>query len=192
MHVKMTTPLKTQVVRALLCLSLACVFTTVGFSQTAKNNGWKVIKIEGKDYLSVQDIQRFYNFTRLTRTGNTVALENSKVEMKLTVGGNECLMNNVKFVFSDPVVASGNGVYVSRIDLAKLIDPVLRPSYIKNAGNFRTVILDAGHGGKDSGSAPRQNTISSSPTNSKPYSKQKVSKSSWFANRIATTLSKNA
>ncbi len=137
--------------RALLCFSLFFVPMTQGSAEAPKNNGWTVVKIEGKDYLSVQDIQRFYNFTRLTRTGNTVSLENSKVEMKLTVGGNECLMNNVKFVFSDPVVTSGNGVYVSRMDLAKLIDPVLRPSYIKNAGNFRTVILDAGHGGKDPG-----------------------------------------
>ncbi|MFN9026743.1 MAG: hypothetical protein ACK5VX_11195, partial [Akkermansiaceae bacterium] len=46
----------------------------------------------------------------------------------------------VKFVFSDPVITSGNEVYISRIDLAKLIDPVLRPSFIKNAGNFRTLI----------------------------------------------------
>lgn len=137
--------------RALLCLSLFFVPMTQGWAQAPKNNGWTVVKIDGKDYLSIQDIQRFYNFTRLTRNGNSISLENSKVEMKLTVGGNECLMNNVKFVFSDPVVTSGNGVYVSRVDLAKLIDPVLRPSYIKNAENFRTVILDAGHGGKDPG-----------------------------------------
>ncbi len=139
--------------RVLLCLSLFFVPASQGFSETTKNNGWNVVKIEGRDYLSVKDIQRFYNFTRLTRTGNSVVLENSKVEMKLTVGGNECLMNNVKFVFSDPVVTSGNDVLVSRIDLAKLIDPVLRPSFIKNAGNFRTVIIDAGHGGKDSGAS---------------------------------------
>lgn len=137
--------------RALLCLSLFFVSANQGFSQAEKNNGWTIIKHEGKDYLSIKDVQRFYNFSRLTRDGKSVKLENSKVEMKLTVGGNECLMNNVKFVFSDPVVASGDSVYVSRVDLAKLIDPVLRPSYIKNAGNFRTVILDAGHGGKDPG-----------------------------------------
>lgn len=137
--------------RVLLCLSLFFVPAIQGFSKETKNNGWTVIKIDGKEYLSVEDIQRFYSFKTLTRDGNSVTLENEKVKMNLTVGGNECLMNKVKFVFSNPVVASGSSIYVSRIDLAKLIDPVLRPNYIKNAGNFRTVIIDAGHGGKDAG-----------------------------------------
>ena len=129
---------------------LLSIFLPIGTAQ-AETKGWDVIKINGRDYVSVESIKRFYSFTKLTRTGNSVVLENPKVEMKLKVGGNECLMNNVKFVFSHSVSASGNKVYVSRMDLAKLIDPVLRPNFIRNAGNSRTVILDAGHGGKDPG-----------------------------------------
>ena len=113
--------------------------------------GWEIAKIEGRDYVSVESMKRFYNFTTLTRTGSAVVLEKTKVEMKLKLGGNECLMNGVKFVFTYPVSAVGDKPYVSRMDLAKLIDPVLRPNFIKNAGDFRTVILDPGHGGKDPG-----------------------------------------
>jgi N-acetylmuramoyl-L-alanine amidase len=40
---------------------------------------------------------------------------------------------------------------ISTVDLAKLVDPVLRPSYIKKPIIFDTVVIDAGHGAHDSG-----------------------------------------
>ncbi len=113
--------------------------------------GWEIAKIDGRDYVSVDSMKRFYSFTKLTRNGNSIVLENPKVEMHLKIGGYECLMNGVKFVFTHKVAANGDKAYVSRMDLAKLIDPVLRPNFIRNAGDFRTVILDPGHGGKDPG-----------------------------------------
>ena len=39
--------------------------------------------------------------------------------------------------------------------MVKLVDPVLRPAYIAQAGNFKTVILDPGHGGRDPGASCR-------------------------------------
>jgi len=126
-----------------------CVFALT--SSVSRASGWEITKIEGREYVSVQSIKQFYSFKRVTQSGKSVVLDNPKVEIKLTVGGHECLMNNVKFVFSNPVVSSGGKAWVSRMDLAKLIDPVLRPNFIQNAGNFTTVILDPGHGGKDPG-----------------------------------------
>lgn len=139
--------------RIVLILSLLLAAHALILPATAETTtkGWDIIEVGGRDYVSVKSMKGFYGFTKLTHTGKNVILENDKVEVKLTVGGNECLMNNVKFVFSNSVITSGNGVYVSRMDLAKLIDPVLRPNFIRNAGDFRTVILDAGHGGKDPG-----------------------------------------
>lgn len=139
--------------RSLVCAATAwfVVAAAPPEARAATENGWEIAKIEGRDYVAVDSIRRFYGFTKMSRVGNKVLLENAKVEMRLTVGGNECLMNGVKFVFSRPVATSGAKIYVSRIDLAKLIDPVLRPSFIRNAGDFRTVIIDAGHGGKDPG-----------------------------------------
>lgn len=78
-------------------------------------------------------------------------LESSRVEIRLETGGHTCLMNNLKFILSHPIVERNGKVWVSRVDLSKLIDPVLRPSFIPNAGAFNTVILDPGHGGRDPG-----------------------------------------
>ncbi len=113
----------------------------------------EITKIEGRDYVSAESIKRFFDFPKMSRSGNTLLLESPKVVMKLRVGGNECTMNNVKFIFSQSIATIGDKVYVSRMDFAKLIEPVLRPNFIQNAGDFRTVILDPGHGGKDSGAA---------------------------------------
>jgi N-acetylmuramoyl-L-alanine amidase len=60
-------------------------------------------------------------------------------------------VNGVKFMLSLPVASQGNDVLVSRIDLSKLIDPVLRPSHIAKGPPFTTVVVDPGHGGHDSG-----------------------------------------
>ena len=136
------------------CAWLSAILALVAWASPvalAQSGGWEVAKIEGRDYVSAESIKKFYNFTKMTRSGASVVLENSKVELKLRIGAHECLMNNVKFVFTYAVAEQGSQAYVSRLDLTKLVDPVLRPNFIQNAGDFRTVILDPGHGGKDPG-----------------------------------------
>ncbi|HEY1122089.1 MAG TPA: N-acetylmuramoyl-L-alanine amidase [Haloferula sp.] len=126
---------------------------------------WETKEINGRDYICVDGMKKFYGFDSIKRSGNQVLLDkvvmtkNAKtgqpekqgVLMKLGIGSQECLMNGVKFVFSYKVEENGGRVWMSRIDLTKLVDPVLRPNYIPDAGNFKTVIIDAGHGGKDPG-----------------------------------------
>lgn len=112
---------------------------------------WDIRKFNGEDYVSIDNVRQFYRFDTLDRSGSRITLTSPKVVVSMTVGSAECLMNRVKFVFSRPVAEIGSRPFVSRLDLQKLIDPVLRPSFIKNAGSFTTVILDPGHGGKDPG-----------------------------------------
>jgi N-acetylmuramoyl-L-alanine amidase len=144
-------------------IAAALALSLIGLSAVtaAPTSAWDVLKIDGRDYVSLENVRQFYKFSKLTRSGTHLSLESAKVEVRLTVGGNECFMNNVKFVLSHPVSLSGEKLYISRTDLAKLIDPVLRPSFIKAAGSFQTVILDPGHGGKDSGATNSLGTESS-------------------------------
>lgn len=119
---------------------------------------WDVMHYSGRDYISLDSLKKFYNFPTMKRSGNTVTLEGKNLIFKVRVGDQEAFLNGVKFVCTYPVIESGSKVGISRIDLTKLIDPVLRPSYIANAGNFRTVVIDPGHGGKDSGAVNAYNT----------------------------------
>ncbi len=142
---------RSRPILAVFGMLLASIFASAALAADSAPAGWDVTKIDGREYVSMDSVKSFYGFTKMSRSGDSLRLENSKVEMKLRVGGNECLMNNVKFIFSNSIESQGSKVYVSRIDLSKLIDPVLRPNFIKNAGTFNTVILDPGHGGKDPG-----------------------------------------
>lgn len=145
-----------RAIRMVIGVSLALATTA-----TATGWTWETRDIGGRSYVSSDSIMRFYNFKNASRSGKTQILENParpRVELKLEIGGHTCLMNNVKFIFSHPVAEENGKVWVSRVDLSKLIDPVLRPSFISNAGSFNTVILDPGHGGKDPGATNRLGT----------------------------------
>lgn len=129
---------------------LAAVLCWTGLV-VAAHAQWDLKRIHGRDYVNVDGMKKFYGFESIRRNRNEVVLENKRVVMKLRLGAQECLMNGVKFVFSYKVEEQSGRAWISRIDLAKLVDPVLRPNFIANAGDFRTVIIDPGHGGKDAG-----------------------------------------
>lgn len=129
--------------RLLLALA-ALVFTPA-------SQAWEEAQLNGRGYVSLDSVRKFYGFEKLTCSGKAAVLENSKVEFCMNSGSHEATMNGVKFVFSYPVTLHEGRPWISKIDLTKLVDPVLRPNFIESAGNFRTVILDPGHGGKDAG-----------------------------------------
>ena len=112
---------------------------------------WELVKYSGRDYVTAASIQRFYNFATLKVEGTHVWLKAPNLILKGQVGSMEMLINNIKFILSYPVAEANGKVIISRLDLCKLIDPVLRPSFIAGADQIDTVVLDAGHGGHDSG-----------------------------------------
>jgi N-acetylmuramoyl-L-alanine amidase len=118
----------------------------------AQGNVWKVVKVDGRDYVTGQSVQLFYRFSTHKVDGNHVWFRNPNLIIKGQVGSQELLVNNIKFVMSYPVLYQGGQALFSRLDLCKLIEPVIRPSYIGSSEIFDTVVLDAGHGGHDSGS----------------------------------------
>ncbi len=114
---------------------------------------WELLNREGKGYVPVDNIRAFYGFTAPERKdGEWLVIENKTTQIKLRPRSQEMMMNSLRFILSHPVLRDSDGrLLVSKTDIIKILDPILRPSYIKSAGSFRTVILDAGHGGHDAG-----------------------------------------
>ena len=116
------------------------------------NADWQVIKVGPRDYLSADNIAKFYGLLgNVDSTGKTVVLNNGRNQLQLTLDSREAIVNGVRNWLCFPVIAQDDKFLVSRIDLAKTIEPQLRPQMIQRKGKVQTVVLDAGHGGFDKG-----------------------------------------
>ena len=118
------------------------------------NQDWQVIKVGPRDYLSVDNIAKFYGLLgNVDSTGKTVVLNNGRNQLQVTLDSREAIVNGIRNWLCFPVIAKDDKFLVSRIDLAKTIEPQLRPTMIQRSGKVQTVVLDPGHGGFDKGAA---------------------------------------
>jgi N-acetylmuramoyl-L-alanine amidase len=117
--------------------------------------GWETVSINNRDYVTAESIRNFYNplygFTTFRFQNNQFTLGSSKLVLEAQIESREMQINQIKLSLSFPVTENNGKVLFSRLDLCKLIDPVLCPSHIQNADYFDTVVIDAGHGGHDDG-----------------------------------------
>src|SRR5438876_7839841 len=132
-----------------ICITLA---RTVAWAA----DDWQVIKINGHDYLSVDNIARFYRSPAdVAPSGAKIRLETVKNPLEFVRDSREVMINGARCWLCFPLVEQNGKFLVSRTDVAKTIEPQLRPHRVPNAGKVETVVLDPGHGGHDKGAVCR-------------------------------------
>ena len=112
---------------------------------------WNITMHNGRRYGPIEDVTTFYKLNPPQIDGNSFTLTGQGRTIRGTAGGREVYINNVKYVLCFDMVSQGGKFLISAMDVTKIIEPVMRPGKIKDATAVRTVILDAGHGGHDSG-----------------------------------------
>jgi N-acetylmuramoyl-L-alanine amidase len=137
------------------CALLALGLSASGTEAARPASDWKVIKVGKWDYLSVDNIAKFYGFPGPVEPVNkSIRLDNGRIQLEVTLDSREAIINGVRNWLCFPVIAHSDGRFlVSRIDLAKTFEPQFRPHMIGNVNRFTTVVLDAGHGGVEKGAA---------------------------------------
>ena len=129
-------------------LSLCAILV---FCATARAGDWTIVRCDGRDFVTMRNVEDFYDLGEYERVSNTLTLGAPGRSLRGTVGSNELYINNLKFILSYPIEQDDGQPIVSRMDLTKVIEPVLRPSRIRNAAVIDSVVLDPGHGGYDNG-----------------------------------------
>lgn len=138
--------------------AIALVTTSVALAGTTASGAdeWRIIKVSGQDYLSVDNISRFYGLpAEVAPSGAKIRLESVKNPLEFVSGSREAIINGARSWLCFPLIEQDGKFLVSRTDLAKTIEPLVRPYRVPDVGKIETIVLDPGHGGHDKGAVCR-------------------------------------
>jgi N-acetylmuramoyl-L-alanine amidase len=120
---------------------------------SASEATWNVVIYDNRRYVPIEDVASFYQMNVPASNGDRFRLEAPGRSIEGADGGHNVYINGVKYALCFPTVSKDRHTLISAMDVVKIIEPILRPQKIKNPGAVHTVILDAGHGGVDSGAS---------------------------------------
>ena len=123
----------------------------IALARVAPAEDCKIIRADGRDYVSFAELAQFYHFPGFTQVSRSVSLGGDRRGIRAQAGTSEYYIDGVRFFSDYPLLAQGNDDLISAMDLFKIIEPVLRPNRISGVMPIKTVVLDPGHGGADSG-----------------------------------------
>jgi len=140
------------------CYNVALLTAGIAFAPAPgfAASDWEIIKVSGHDYLSVDNISRFYGLpARIAASGEKIRFETVKNPLEFVSGSREAMINGARSWLCFPLLEQDGKFLVSRTDVAKTIEPLVRPHRVPNVGKVQTVVLDPGHGGYDKGQVSR-------------------------------------
>ena len=133
----------------LLIAGIALVQTTFAGDE------WQIIKVSGHDYLSVDNVSQFYGLPAgVVAAGDKIQFETVKHPLEFVSNSREAMINGARSWLCFPLMEQNGKYLVSRTDVAKTIEPLVRPHRVA-VGKVETVVLDPGHGGHDKGQVSR-------------------------------------
>src|SRR6187399_1058259 len=90
--------------------------------------GWQVTKQQGRDYVSFGNVAEFYHFAKYDHANQSVSLQSERRVIRAQSGTSELTINGVRFFTHFPILHQGEESLLSAMDVAKIVEPVLRPS----------------------------------------------------------------
>lgn len=129
---------------------LTIAFFLLAWGGTARGD-WETVTVDGRDYVTLESLAQFYGMEPPAGTEAKFTVSGGGRSLAVRVGSRQALIDGVRQWLSYPAIAKGNAVLVSKVDVAKTIDPAYRPTAVKGMRAVKTVVLDPGHGGYDRG-----------------------------------------
>lgn len=115
--------------------------------------------IAGTRYLRLGDWARANGLeVRWIQPGESVSLTNRNYRLVFEKDSREAEINGIRVGLSYAFVLRDGAGYLSEVDAATTVRPILSPPVNRDGQKINTVVIDAGHGGRDPGFQDGANT----------------------------------
>lgn len=102
-----------------------------------------------KSYLYLADVAAFYGM-KFAAKDKRILLSSRYSQIELAIDSRVMNLNDVQVHLSLPIAKNGKILLIGKSDFLQILEPVLRPRMIPRR-TVKTIVIDPGHGGKDSG-----------------------------------------
>jgi len=136
-----------------------CLIAASATTGRAEPRALKSTRFGGLSYVAARDLADYYGLGRdQARSPERSEYRTSFAQLIIDNESRNIHLNGVTHWLSIPILATRSQLWIASVDVLKTIDPVLRRGRSSTKSSVRTVVLDPGHGGGDTGTRGSRST----------------------------------